>query len=169
MKLWIWRLLAKKDEIVDLEDKALRARNETDQALLLAAEKARLESVSEARLADKLVCSQGKFDVNGNCLTRLSSADGKFIGGGLVVEKCGSGWCKNRWMLNGDTRMGKLYANPSGAATPGDIKEWRTTTNNITKGDKIVPGFQLVQHGSEYYLPDEYRGILNKGRLLYKK
>ena len=39
----------KKDEVADLEDNALSARNETDKALLLAAEKAKLESVAAAK------------------------------------------------------------------------------------------------------------------------
>lgn len=123
---------------------------------------------SNSKKDEKLSCLSGSADVNGTCLIRLIKSKDKYVGGGLVVKKHLTGWSKNRWILSGDTGMGLLYSN-TGATTPGDITYWRTTNNYITKGDKDVLGFHLVKHGSDYYLPNNYRELLVRGRLMHRK
>jgi len=169
--MWIVSVNGKdeEDKLMELEDAALKARNETDKALAVAEEKARLEAVAASKVVEKLNCTKGMYDVNGACLIKLvKQTDARYAGGGLFVRKSLSGWSTDRWMLNGDTRMGPLYSN-KGAITPGDITEWRTTNNSITYGDRIVPGFRLVKHGSGYYLPSNYRPLLDIGRGVHKK
>jgi hypothetical protein len=169
--IWILSVNGKDEEnkLMELEAAALKARNETDKALAVAEEKARLEAVAASKVVAKLNCKSGMDDVNGTCLTKMVKyADGNYAGGGLVVRKSLSGWSTDRWMLDGDTRMGLLYSN-KGAITPGDITEWRTTNNSITHGDRIVPGFRLMKHGSGYYLHGNYRVLLDIGRGMHKK
>ena len=118
------------------------------------------------RVGDKCLvkCEDGKIRVGDKCGFLLTKNGNRYTRTGYDLYKCTSGWCNNRWMLDGGL-IYKLYSNPVDAATPGDVTDWRTTSTDDIHGDRLVNDFQLYNQDGNYYLPGDIDAVLGKAKI----
>ena len=118
------------------------------------------------RVGDKCLvqCTDGQVRVGDKCGFLLTKNGNRYTRARYNLYKCTSGWCNNRWMLEGGL-IYRLYSNPVDAATPGDVTDWRTVSNGAIHGERLINDFQLYNQDGNYYLPGDIDAVLGKAKI----